>query len=54
MAHPPIVVLVAAVRGTTAVLAGDGLPFEAVQLLIVVDATYWIVSFLAFDYVLDE
>jgi heme exporter protein B len=49
-----IPVLVGAVRGTTAVLAGDGLPFDAVQLLIVVDATYWIVSFLAFDYVLDE
>ena len=49
-----IPVLVGAVRGTASVLAGDGLPFDAVQLLIVVDATYWIVSFLAFDYVLDE
>ena len=49
-----IPVLVGAVRGSAAVLAGDGLPWDAVQLLIVVDATYWIVSFLAFDYVLDE
>jgi heme exporter protein B len=49
-----IPVLVGSVRGTSSVLAGEGLPFDAVQLLIVVDATYWIVSFLAFDYVLDE
>jgi len=49
-----IPVLVGSVQGTAAVLAGDGVPFDAVQLLIVVDATYWIVSFLAFDYVLDE
>ena len=49
-----IPVLVGAVRGSASVLAGDGVPFEAVQLLIVVDASYWIVSFLAFEYVLDE
>ena len=49
-----IPVLVGAVRGTAAVLAGEGVPFEAIQLLIVIDCTYWIVSFLAFDYVLDE
>ena len=35
-------------------LAGEGVPFGAVQLLVVVDGVYWIVSFLAFDYVLDE
>lgn len=49
-----IPVLVGAVRGSAAVIAGEGVPFEAVQLLIVIDGTYWIVSFLAFDYVLDE
>ena len=49
-----IPVLVGAVRGTAAVIAGEGVPFEAIQLLIVIDGTYWIVSFLAFDYVLDE
>ncbi len=47
-------VLSGAVRATAALIAGDELPFEAVQLLIVTDAIYLIVSFLVFDYVLDE
>ena len=47
-------VLLGAVRATTALLAGGELPFAPVQLLIVTDATYLIVSFLAFDFVLDE
>lgn len=47
-------VLAGAVRGTSSVIAGEGIPFEAVQLLVVVDGIYWIVSFLIFEYVLDE
>ena len=41
-------------RGTAAVIAGEGIPFEAVQLLLVVDGIYWVVSYLVFEYVLDE
>jgi heme exporter protein B len=47
-------VLSGAVRATTTLLAEGSLPFEAIQLLIVTDATYLIVSFLSFEYVLDE
>jgi len=47
-------VLAGAVRGTTALLQGRAIPFEALQLLIVVDAIYLIISFIGFDYVLDE
>ena len=49
-----IPVLAGAVRGTGAALAGEPLPFEAVQLLLVVDGIYLVVSFLGFEYVLDE
>ena len=47
-------VLAGAVRGTTGVLAGTGIPWEALQLLIVIDGLYWVASFLVFEYVLDE
>ncbi len=47
-------VLAGAVRATTAALAGEELPADAFQLLLVVDGIYLIVSFLGFDAVLDE
>ena len=47
-------VLAGAVRGTVEVLETGVLSFEAWQLLLVVDGIYLIVSFLSFEYVLDE
>jgi heme exporter protein B len=47
-------VLAGAVDGTIAAIAGREVPFEALQLLIVVDGIYLVVSFLGFDYILDE
>ena len=47
-------VLLGAVRATTALLTIGSLPWPAVQLLIVADGVYAIVSFLCFEYVLDE
>jgi len=47
-------VLSGAVHGTLAVVAGEPLPFDSVQLLVVVDGIYLVVSFLGFDYILDE
>lgn len=47
-------VLAGAVAGSHSVMAGEGLPFPALQLLIVVDGIYLVVSFLGFDYILDE
>lgn len=49
-----IPILSSAVLGTTATLAAKGLPFEALQPLIVIDGVYLILSFLLFDFVLDE
>ena len=46
--------LAGAVDGTLAVLAGDPLPFAALQLLIVVDGIYAVIGFLGFDFILDE
>ena len=51
-ALPPI--LSPAVRGTIAALEGRSVPFEAVQLLLVVGGIYLIVSFLVFEFILDE
>ena len=48
-----IPVLAAAVNGTTATLAGEALPFAALQPLIVIGGIYLILCFLLFDYVLD-
>jgi heme exporter protein B len=47
-------VLLGAVRATAQLLGDGSLPWHAVQLLIVADAVYAIVSFLTFEYVLDE
>lgn len=47
-------VLLGAVSATTALLADAALPFAAIQLLIVTDGIFLIVSFVAFEYVLDE
>jgi heme exporter protein B len=47
-------VLLGAVRATAGLLETGALPWGAVQLLLVTDATYLIVSWLVFDYVLDE
>jgi heme exporter protein B len=47
-------VLSGAVAGSTAVLAGEPPPASSLQLLVVVDGVYSIVSFLGFDYILDE
>lgn len=47
-------ILSGAVRATAELLQTGSVPLEAVQLLVVVDGIYLIVSFLGFDYVLDE
>ena len=47
-------ILAGAVRATLAVMNGEEIPFSAIQLLIVVDGIYLVVSFLGFDYILDE
>ena len=41
-------------RATRELLATGQLPFEPVQLMLVADAAYLILSFLTFEYVLDE
>jgi heme exporter protein B len=47
-------VLSGAVRATTELLATGSVRFEPIQLLLVTDATYLILSFVSFEYVLDE
>ncbi|HIF96672.1 MAG TPA: cytochrome C biogenesis protein [Myxococcales bacterium] len=47
-------ILAGAVEGSLAAVAGGPVPFESLQLLIVVDGVYLVVAFLGFDYVLDE
>lgn len=47
-------VLLGAVRATAALLAGDPLPWPPVRLLLVTDAVFLILSFVCFEYVLDE
>jgi heme exporter protein B len=49
-----IPVLTAAVRGSAATFAGEAVPFDALQLLIVIGGVYSILCFLLFEYVLDE
>ena len=49
-----IPVLSGAVRATSALLSTGSLSFEPLQLLLVTDGVYLVVSFLGFDYVLDE
>ena len=43
-----------AVRATAALHAGQELPFEPLQLLLVADGAYLILTFVGFEYVLDE
>jgi heme exporter protein B len=47
-------VVLGAVRATAALLAAGELPWPPLQLLLVTDGVYLIVSFLGFEYVLDE
>jgi heme exporter protein B len=47
-------VLLGAVRATAGLFADGAAPFSALQLLAVTDAVYLILSFLVFEYVLDE
>ncbi len=47
-------VLAGAVSASLAVIQGGEVPFESLQLLVVVDGIYLVVSFLGFDYILDE
>jgi heme exporter protein B len=49
-----IPVLLGAVRATAGLLDTGELDFSAIQLLLVSDSIYLIISFIAFDYVLDE
>ncbi|MDJ0852615.1 MAG: heme exporter protein CcmB [Myxococcota bacterium] len=49
-----IPVLSGAVRATSQLLAEGAVDFEPLQLLLVTDGVYLIVSFLAFEFVLDE
>lgn len=49
-----IPVLLGAVSATAALLADGALPFAPLQLLVVTDAIFLIVSFVAFEYVLDD
>jgi heme exporter protein B len=47
-------VLSGAVQGTTEALQ-NGMPeFASLQLLLVVDGIYWVISFIGFEYILDE
>ncbi len=47
-------VLLGAVRATAQLLESGRAPLDAIQLLLVTDAVFLIVSFLGFEYVLDE
>jgi len=47
-------VILGAVRATEALLVGGEIPFAPLQLLIVTDGVFLVVSFFAFEYVLDE
>ncbi len=47
-------VLLAAVQATRGLIADGELPFAALQLLLVTDGVFLIVSFLGFEYVLDD
>jgi heme exporter protein B len=47
-------VLSGAVAGSAELLSGNPVSFGSIQLLVVVDVIYAVVSFLGFDYILDE
>ena len=47
-------VLAGAVEGTRQLIVEGSVSFEAIQLLLVIDGVYLVVSFLGFEYILDE
>lgn len=47
-------VLAGAVSATRALLIDGSIPFNAIQLLIVIDGIYAVIAFLGFEYLLDE
>jgi heme exporter protein B len=47
-------VLVGAVRATAGLFSGAGAPADALRLLLVADGVYLVLSFVVFEYVLDE
>jgi heme exporter protein B len=47
-------VLAGAVAGTRDLIVEGSVSFEAIQLLLVIDGIYLVVSFLGFEYILDE
>ncbi|MBW1885878.1 MAG: heme exporter protein CcmB [Deltaproteobacteria bacterium] len=47
-------VLAGAVAGTRELIVAGKVSFEAIQLLLVIDGIYLVVSFLGFEYILDE
>ncbi len=47
-------ILAGAVAGTRQLIVEGSVAFEAVQLLLVIDGVYLVVSFLGFEYILDE
>ena len=47
-------VILGSVRATNALLLGEALPWPAIRLLMVTDAVFLIVSFISFEYVLDD
>ncbi len=47
-------VLIGAVGATSALLRDGSVPFHSIQLLIVTDVSYLIISFLGFEHILDE
>ena len=47
-------VLAGAVAGTRDLIVEGAVSFEAIQLLLVIDGIYLVVSFLGFEYILDE
>ena len=49
-----IPVILGSVRATNALLLDEALPWPAIRLLLVTDAVFLIVSFISFEYVLDD
>jgi len=47
-------VISGAVRASAQLVGGSDVEFEAIQLLIVTDGIYLVLSFIGFDFVLDE
>ena len=47
-------VILGSVRATNALLLDEALPWPAIRLLLVTDAVFLIVSFISFEYVLDD